>query len=1218
VAAQPTCPVCGARALEATLDLHPRNPQSSTVPPETLEGLGAHHDHTPLPDGDRGDGTTPETCVPEALATGGPQSPTESTAPPMMEETLLPPSQTEMSPALAEKTPVSDPSMFAVAPTRAEPTESAPSRTVGIHIPGYTILSELGRGGMGVVYKARQLRANRLVALKMILAGGHASGAHLERFRIEGEAVARLHHPNIVQVYEVAEHEGHPYFSLEFLNGGCLADRLDGTPWVGKDAAALVEKLARAMQHAHDRGIVHRDLKPANVLLAKLEPRIPTSEQLPQSSASESEVRISDLIPKVSDFGLAKQMESHSGQTHSGDVLGTPSYMAPEQAEGNLRAIGPATDIYALGAILYELLTGRPPFLGTTLLETLEQVRLHDPVAPRQLHFQAPHDLETICLKCLQKEPGRRYASALELAEDLRRFQVGEPIKARPVGTAERVYRWGRRNPKVAGLLAALVLVTVAGFIAVSVLWRQAESQRRRAEDNLLEALGAVDLYFTSVSEHRLLNEPGSGELRRDLLLAARDYYVRFVRENEGAPGLQAELGRSQYRLGQILGELDSPAEGIKYHQRALAIFKRLANEQPKKTEPRFDLASTFHQLGRLLRLASQTEESKEHYEEALIIWEELGREHPEDARHSAELARTQMGLGNLFEVKGQYAEAQTCYEKALKVRHELVKQEPRNENYLRDLAVNYDNLAVVHDLLRQPEKSDREAMEAQKILERLAREMPAITRYQNDLARSRFNAGNRLALRGEAARARATYQAAAATWRQLGRDHPLVALFEANLAAAYHNEGDVLRGQEKLAEAGKLYEQALTIKEQLVEKYPEVAEYQYGLALAHRQRSDEQGRQGKETLAREGYEKARGLLEKLTARHADVVAYQSALVGVLNEVGLLHHRLKDDTEAEKQYRKGLKICDDLSKAHRHEPELVLGGALCRSNLADLQKQKPAEAVKGYIQGVEAMEELLKAKYRQPFIRSALRKSCWGLALALEQQGEQARAEQSWQRALELSDEQQKKEIRYNRAVGRILQASADLRGKEPVKALAGYAQAIQELEGLLRDGHLPPQTTASLRNAYRGQALSLTEQHEFEEALKAWARVLELAEEKDRPWFRLHRLNTLAQSGAHAQATQEAESLLKELRSASAAMIEVAGIHALAADMIRKDERLDREKRKAQTDLHAARAMELLEEAEKKGWFKQVANGKRLQEKAFDALRDRGDFQMLQKRLGG
>jgi hypothetical protein len=280
-------------------------------------------------------------------------------------------------------------------------------------VPGYEILSELGHGGMGVVYRARQLALDRVVALKMLLAGPHAGREEMARFRTEAEAIARVQHPNIVQVYETGTHDGRPYLSLEFCPGGSLENQLAGKPLPPREAAALVRGLATAVQAAHDARVIHRDLKPANVLLA------------------------ADGTPKITDFGLAKRLDA-VGRTQTGAVLGTPAYMAPEQAAGR-KDVGPAADIYALGALLYEALTGRPPFVAGTPMDTLLQVLERAPAPPQVLNPAVPRDLQTICLKCLEKEPARRYSTARALAEDLGRWLAGEAILARSYNLLDRV-----------------------------------------------------------------------------------------------------------------------------------------------------------------------------------------------------------------------------------------------------------------------------------------------------------------------------------------------------------------------------------------------------------------------------------------------------------------------------------------------------------------------------------------------------------------------------------------------------------------------------------------------------------------------------------------------------------------------------------------------------------------------------------------------------------
>jgi len=327
-------------------------------------------------------------------------------------------------------------------PTRAfEPADAAPLRGRGPTgwpaVPGFEILEELGRGGMGVVYKARQINLNRLVALKMVLAGAHAGPVALARFHKEAQAVASLRHSDIVQIHDVGQAGGLPYFCLEFIDGGSLAHQIDGRPQDITQAAWTIRVLARAIHAAHLQGIVHRDLKPANILLTD------------------------DGRPKITDFGLAKRLGDDTDQTRTGSIVGTPDYMAPEQASGRADDAGPKVDQHALGAILYELLTGRPPFRGSTPSDTIEQVRTQEPVPPTRLRPKLPRDLETICLKCLEKESQRRYADAEALADDLDRFLDGRPVLARRISAVEHLGRRCRRNPWVAGLLAAVLILLV-------------------------------------------------------------------------------------------------------------------------------------------------------------------------------------------------------------------------------------------------------------------------------------------------------------------------------------------------------------------------------------------------------------------------------------------------------------------------------------------------------------------------------------------------------------------------------------------------------------------------------------------------------------------------------------------------------------------------------------------------------------------------------------
>ncbi len=436
-------------------------------------------------------------------------------------------------------------------------------------LEGYEVLREVGRGGMGVVYEARDRRLNRAVALKMVLAKSHARPEDLVRFLAEAEAVARLQHPNIVQVFETGQHRGQLYFTMELVAGGCLSARLDGAPLPPAQVAPLVEPLACAVHYAHQMGIVHRDLKPANVLLAGNAVRgVPKEEWTPRTAVP------AGWAPKVTDFGLAKRVEGGASLTRAGEILGTPNYMAPEQARGRAAEVGPHADTWALGAILYECLTGRPPFQGPTPTDTMLQVIHTEPVPPRRLQPRVPRDLETICLKCLNKEPSQRYASAEALADDLRRFQAGKPIHARPPGLPGRGWRWCRRNPVAAGLAALTALVFLVSFVLVAALWRRAEhnfaaaeAQRRRGDEErdraeeemrVAEAVGRflqIDLLrqadpFEQAEAERLAGgpfDPQENPTVRELLdraaagLAGDGIEAKFPKQ----PRVQAEILRT-------------------------------------------------------------------------------------------------------------------------------------------------------------------------------------------------------------------------------------------------------------------------------------------------------------------------------------------------------------------------------------------------------------------------------------------------------------------------------------------------------------------------------------------------------------------------------------------------------------------------------------------------------------------------------------------------
>jgi serine/threonine-protein kinase len=491
-------------------------------------------------------------------------------------------------------------------------------------VAGYEILGVLGRGAMGVVYKARQPGLNRLVALKMILAGDHASERDLARFRSEAEAVAHLQHPNIVQIYEVGDDAGRPFFSLEFVDGYSLSNKIDSTPQPPREAARMVQLLAIAMSAAHQRGIVHRDLKPTNVLMT------------------------ADGTPKITDFGLAKRLEEDSGQTRSGMVIGTPSYMAPEQAEGRTHDIGPISDVYSLGATLYEMLTGRAPFKGGSVLDTLQMVRTQEPVAPVEFSPSVPRDLETICLKCLQKDPARRYASAAALADDLGRFLHGRPILARPVSLPERSWRWAKRNPRVAVLSVVIALALLAWGVTASLLSVSLKQQKDKTEEARIQsdanAARAEKNAETAKNRHQLavhrmieLGEqlqirvsarrfgpdasPALRGVRDDLLRLLRESMAKMGKDIEGAGVTGFGMVRSYQELGDLLRKIGLGDEALAQYQQGFDLAKQIAADKPVSDLAQANKGVMLRRLGDMaLELNGNVQTARKNYQEAYDI----------------------------------------------------------------------------------------------------------------------------------------------------------------------------------------------------------------------------------------------------------------------------------------------------------------------------------------------------------------------------------------------------------------------------------------------------------------------------------------------------------------------------------------------------------------------------------------------------------------------
>jgi hypothetical protein len=723
----------------------------------------------------------------------------------------------------------------------SEPTSGSGGRI--LHLAGYEVLGELGRGGMGVVYRARHLKLKHEVALKMILAGGHAGEHELARFQLEAAAVARLRHPAIVHIHEFGDHDGKPFFSLEFVEGGSLAGKLKEGPLAPREAAALAEKLGRAMQHAHEQGIVHRDLKPANVLL---------------TASGE---------PKIADFGLAKQMDADDGLSKTGSVMGTPSYMAPEQAEGRIHAIGPASDVYALGAILYECLTGQVPFKGTTLRETLDMVSNREATPPRRLAPGVPRDLETVCLRCLEKDPKKRYASAAALADDLGRFLRGEPVAARPVGSVERAWRWCRRNPTVAGLAATVAASLLLGTVVAAAFAVEAnrradaerdaraqtekerdakEEARRTAEENERKATEAAD----KERQARQAAQKRLGQLARanEILGSVfRDLDPRMT-EKEGKP-LQAVLGE---RLDQAATTLDAEAIGdpltvaqlqetlstslanLGYPNRAVSLLEQVYRTRTAHQGPDHpDTLAALRSLALVCKNAGQRARAADLLLSLLDgLRARLGPDHPDTLTAMDYLAQTYHDLGDLDRAVPLAEEA---------LRRRKARLGPDHTDTLASL----QNLATIYVTAGKPERAVplfEEVAEKMKAL--LGPDHPDTLTVLSNLALAHQEAGrpDRAVPLGEEVLDRRK--------ARLGPDHPDTVKSLSNLACSYQLSGKPDRAVplfrdalEKLkARLGPDHPDTLTVMGNLAWVYQEDGKQEAAIPLyedlLHRQRT--------------------------------------------------------------------------------------------------------------------------------------------------------------------------------------------------------------------------------------------------------------------------------------------------------------------------------------------------------------------------------------------
>ncbi len=586
---------------------------------------------------------------------------------------------------------------------------------------GYEILSTLGKGGMGIVYKARHVPLNRVVAVKMIISGAHASADQISRFQREAEAAAHLSHPNIVSVYEVGKHDGLPYFSLEFVDGMSVSDLMKETTFTAKHAAELLIPVARGVEYSHQMGVLHRDLKPQNILLTR------------------------DGTPKVADFGLAKRLDSDDDgdKTREGVILGTPGYMAPEQAR-NTHLVGPQTDVYALGCILYYLMTGRPPFTAPTPFETVRQLLQYEPVAPSKLQAGLDKDLETICLKSLEKDISKRYATAGEFADELQRFLDGTPIIARPITRRERMWKWCKRNPKVAslsGLAASLLMCLLFGGIisafvinqkkkAEQVARAEAEENAKLADDQAELALDSTRLVLYEAKQF-FESKPELSALRENMIDSILKGVERLHTERY-AHNVQATFAASaDSQLGQIYleaGAFEKAREKLLDAQQQLVALNaegKLWNADVSQMNITLALGDTYRGMGEPEKAEAEylsLEQQRKAY---------FARNPQIDAMASKQSMAQVFGrLAAIYRMLGKPTKAMDYQLRSVDLRRQAYQMDPTDPKAMREIAGALNGLSVTYENAGQMEKmldASREALEMQTKVAELASDVPTL-----------------------------------------------------------------------------------------------------------------------------------------------------------------------------------------------------------------------------------------------------------------------------------------------------------------------------------------------------------------------------------------------------------------------------------------------------------------------------------------------------------
>lgn len=964
----------------------------------------------------------------------------------------------------------------------------------------YQIVRPHAAGGLGEVFVAVDTELHREIALKLIK-DQHADRADARaRFVVEAEVTGGLEHPGIVPVYGLGQYaDGRPFYAMRFIRGDSLKEAIErfyrptsnprknptrqSPDFNSLDFRSLLRRfidVCNAIAYAHSRGILHRDLKPGNIMLGKYGETLVVDWGLAKAlgtTVDGVEASIGPLVP-------ASGSGSGSVETVQGATLGTPAYMSPEQAAGKINELGPATDVYSLGATLYSLLTGGNPFHGRTFPDILEAVASGDLALPHTVQSGVPSRLEAVCQKAMSVRPLDRYRSPLDLAQDLERWLADEPVSVYREPIVDRIRRQFRKRAAMATGIAATLIVGLVGLgIGMTVvgiknraldaaLVRETEQRekavanealavrnqqsaeanealarenQRKADIEFRRAKKAIDDYFTAVSESKELKEkyPGMHEFRLKLLEKAQKYYEEFLKERGDDPALKTDAATAFFNRAIVAEATGKAVDAIASYKLALPIWESLALANPSMTEHVSAVAGTCNNLGLLYTATGNVKAALASYSKALAVRTQLVRDHPTRPAFNGALADTYNDLGNLQTATGDIKAALASHSKALAIREKLVRENPTAIQYAGELAKLRITLAHLQSQIGETKAALTNYSTALAVFEKLARDNPSVTEYVNTLAHTQNDMGVLLRATGDTKAAQASYSKALAIREKLAHDNPAVTEYASDWAASHHNLGNLQNDTGNAKAAIENYFKAVAILEKLNRENPTVISYASELARSYNALANVHGDVGDVKTARDNYAKALVIQERLTRENPAVIEFACELAYSLNNLGELQKDTGDRLAALANYAKALAIFEKLARDNPSVTEFAagLGGSYC--NLGDgIRSAQPMESLEYFGKAINALQSLAKGDSKA---KQYLRNSYGGRAQTFVQLERFDEAVADFEVALKLDDGSMSGPIRKERA---------DALAKKAAKA-----KSIGNPQNLLRLGINPNDT---------------------------------------------------------------------------------------------------------------------------------------------------------------